>query len=276
MIETYTYSMSSQKKSSDWPQLVTVYAIEHRDSGKAYVGSTKQYETRKYEHIKNLLAGTHHSPMLQNAWDKYGEKMFEFKVLEERACLSPKDRVEFEVSWVLSKGSFNARFPTVDNTGFSMSNEGKKRISTRNKERWNDPVQRKQWIEANTLPWKDPSKKEARVEKMRKHLEDPEVYNARCKASSSAWSMERRNLQSTKLKTSNPGEIGRNKRWSKEGAREDYSNKMRDFWSDPIRKAAAIEKRRVTVLRKKNLTVISTSKESLLRLLQQLTSNTGI
>lgn len=37
---------------------------------------------RYYTHIKHLRKGVHHCPPLQAAWNKYGEKAFEFSVLE--------------------------------------------------------------------------------------------------------------------------------------------------------------------------------------------------
>lgn len=58
-----------------------IYAITHTGSGKMYVGSAVNINKRKSVHIANLRAGSHHSIKLQNAWNKYGESLFEFKTL---------------------------------------------------------------------------------------------------------------------------------------------------------------------------------------------------
>lgn len=57
-----------------------IYAIIS-PSGKQYIGSAVSFKKRWWLHIKDLRGGTHHSPMLQRAWDKYGEANMVFKVL---------------------------------------------------------------------------------------------------------------------------------------------------------------------------------------------------
>lgn len=59
-----------------------VYWIRNRTNGKFYVGSTTQRYVRWRTHKKKLRAGTHHCRHLQAAWNKYGEKAFEFSVVE--------------------------------------------------------------------------------------------------------------------------------------------------------------------------------------------------
>lgn len=59
-----------------------VYRIFHIDSGKSYVGSSIDIPERINEHIRALRGGTHHSPILQHAWNKYGSRCFSSEVLE--------------------------------------------------------------------------------------------------------------------------------------------------------------------------------------------------
>ncbi|MFN8758843.1 MAG: GIY-YIG nuclease family protein [Tagaea sp.] len=59
---------------------IGVYLIFHRESRRFYIGSSKHCERRFREHRKHLRAGTHHSPALQNLWNKYGEDAFDFEV----------------------------------------------------------------------------------------------------------------------------------------------------------------------------------------------------
>lgn len=60
-----------------------VYAIRHINSGKMYVGSSKNIESRwLYAHLATLLKGQHFNHKLQNAWNKYGQDQFVHEILE--------------------------------------------------------------------------------------------------------------------------------------------------------------------------------------------------
>lgn len=61
-----------------------VYAIANMASGVVYVGSTIQrsYKKRWRHHRWALRSHKHGNRYLQRAWDKYGEKAFDFVVLE--------------------------------------------------------------------------------------------------------------------------------------------------------------------------------------------------
>lgn len=60
-----------------------IYKIENCINGKYYIGSSNDIYRRWKEHIKLLNNNNHHSPHLQFAWNKYGEKNFKFIILEE-------------------------------------------------------------------------------------------------------------------------------------------------------------------------------------------------
>lgn len=59
-----------------------IYEIRHIASGKRYVGSSVMIRKRWTAHRGRLLCDTHHSTLLQRAWNKYGEDAFAFEVLE--------------------------------------------------------------------------------------------------------------------------------------------------------------------------------------------------
>jgi group I intron endonuclease len=61
--------------------MIGVYAIVHVPTNRAYVGSATNLARRFKEHRTSLRASCHHSHYLQNAWNKYGENSFEFKIL---------------------------------------------------------------------------------------------------------------------------------------------------------------------------------------------------
>lgn len=60
-----------------------VYVIECSANGAFYIGSSAVVSARRREHRRSLRVQKHHSPYLQNAWNKYGEGAFELRVLEE-------------------------------------------------------------------------------------------------------------------------------------------------------------------------------------------------
>lgn len=70
-----------------------IYQIQHRESGKRYIGSAVCIANRFSGHRSRLSKGKHHNRPIQNAWNKYGEAAFDFSVLIR--C-SPADLLEYE------------------------------------------------------------------------------------------------------------------------------------------------------------------------------------
>lgn len=64
------------------------------ETGKRYVGSSVDIESRFYDHRVGLNAGEHHSRHLQSAWMKYGESAFWLLLLE--TVRESKDLVQRE------------------------------------------------------------------------------------------------------------------------------------------------------------------------------------
>lgn len=70
------------------------YRVKNDVNGKSYIGSTVYFDHRKQCHLIALLKGTHHSPKLQNSWNKHGEANFVWEILEtieNEAQLDPKE-----------------------------------------------------------------------------------------------------------------------------------------------------------------------------------------
>jgi len=63
---------------------IGVYRIKNILNGNCYIGSTSTigFEIRWRKHRNDLYKKSHHSILLQRAWDKYGEKNFTFEILE--------------------------------------------------------------------------------------------------------------------------------------------------------------------------------------------------
>jgi group I intron endonuclease len=60
-----------------------IYQITHTESGKKYIGSAKNIRVHWLGHKSDLRLNVHHSPSLQNAYNKYGPDAFTFEILEE-------------------------------------------------------------------------------------------------------------------------------------------------------------------------------------------------
>lgn len=84
-----------------------IYMILNTYNNKCYVGSSKNFYTRKQKHFRLLLLNKHHSEHLQKAYNKYGKDKFTFIVLEE--CEIDK-LLEREVYWISLKNSLNSKY----------------------------------------------------------------------------------------------------------------------------------------------------------------------
>ena len=74
-----------------------IYLIVNRINGKLYVGSTRNFSSRRASHFSELRLKRHGNLILQRAFNKYGEDAFDFVVLER--CPEAKLRVR-ELQWI--------------------------------------------------------------------------------------------------------------------------------------------------------------------------------
>lgn len=75
-----------------------IYSITNTVSGKVYIGSTVDFDTRWAYHRSRLRCNKHDNSYLQRSWDKYGECAFEFSILE---CLDDFEKlIEVEQFWM--------------------------------------------------------------------------------------------------------------------------------------------------------------------------------
>lgn len=59
-----------------------VYEIRNIKNGHCYIGSSVSIKSRWNEHRRKLRENKHHNKHLQNAWNKYGENIFVFHIIE--------------------------------------------------------------------------------------------------------------------------------------------------------------------------------------------------
>lgn len=85
---------------------IGIYSITNNKNGKKYIGSTaKSFKSRWKKHITNLKNGGHTSHHLQNAWNKYGEDNFIFKI--EEIVDSVENLLDLERNYINKYNSFN-------------------------------------------------------------------------------------------------------------------------------------------------------------------------
>jgi group I intron endonuclease len=107
----------------------SIYIIKNIMNNKVYVGSTlKSYVFRIKTHINLLNKKKHENPILQNAWNKYGEKNFIFECVENFNEISIDLLLIKENEYIVKYNSCNRNF------GYNICSVGKSRIGTK----WND------------------------------------------------------------------------------------------------------------------------------------------
>ena len=62
--------------------MIGIYKIYNNLDNKVYIGQTKNLEKRFSQHIDHLRRNKHFNNHLQNAYNKYGEDVFQYSILE--------------------------------------------------------------------------------------------------------------------------------------------------------------------------------------------------
>ena len=116
-----------------------VYAIRCVPNGRAYVGSSVEPKRRFYLHRRDLIAGNHHSPILQAAWNKYGSDAFVFEVVADTT--GKENMLRMEQEWIdsLGKCAMNCAKVAGSPLGVKRSPEQRAAHSARMKARYATP-----------------------------------------------------------------------------------------------------------------------------------------
>lgn len=109
-----------------------VYSITNIVNSKVYIGITCDVRRRWYHHLWGLRNNRHTNVKLQRAFNLYGEKNFEFKVLVKSDC-SFEDIAELEIEYIAKYDSYrNGYNQSLGGDGTNkvlVSDEVKKKIS---------------------------------------------------------------------------------------------------------------------------------------------------
>lgn len=95
-----------------------IYVIRNKENNKIYIGSASNINKRFSTHRNNLKNNRHPNIHLQNAWNKYGERSFEFEVVEH---VDKKILVEKEQEYIDElQPQYNKRLLANSNLGIKQ------------------------------------------------------------------------------------------------------------------------------------------------------------
>lgn len=129
-----------------------VYSIYNKTTHKQYIGSTTMsFKKRFLHHLSRLRTNTHKNSYLQNAWNKYGELDFEFKIIDicdKSSCLKQEqiylDKLNFLYNInPLASGTPNMSKETIEKRNNSIRKHWKTHIK----------IGRPAWNKG--IPWSD-------------------------------------------------------------------------------------------------------------------------
>lgn len=113
--------------------MAVIYRITNMANNKYYIGSADSFARREWQHKYDLKRGKHKNPRLQSAWNKYGEEMFVFEIIEEVPegvnLLQVEDTYLFKI--VGNEDCYNIN-PGAESprTGIKLTDIAKQNIST--------------------------------------------------------------------------------------------------------------------------------------------------
>jgi hypothetical protein len=110
-----------------------IYKITNKINNKCYIGSAVKIKRRWNEHRALLRNNKHHSPYLQNSWNRHGEDAFLFEVLEtvkikDNLIDREQHYLDLYESYDKTKG-YNVCPTAYSRLGYKHPNETKKKIS---------------------------------------------------------------------------------------------------------------------------------------------------
>lgn len=111
-------------------QICGIYMIHNKINNKIYTGQAIDIYERWNEHIRDLRGRRHPNNHLQRAWNLYGERNFEFSIIEE--C--PEDKLnEREIYWIAKYDSYHNGYNQTlgggGTRGYKHSDKTKQKMS---------------------------------------------------------------------------------------------------------------------------------------------------
>ncbi len=158
---------------------IGVYRITNTINGNCYVGSSaKSIRKRWKNHLSNLRRDVHRSAHLQNAFNLYGEDVFQFQIL---CSVDPDLCVLFEQMFMDKlKPEYNLASIAGSNLGYKHSPEARANMSAANKKSMQNPERRAK-LSAALFGKKRSLKTRAKISAaVKKQWEDPKQRTKMC------------------------------------------------------------------------------------------------
>lgn len=194
-------------------RLTGIYKITHSKSGRVYVGSGVDIGNRWSHHVTTLREGTHHNLFLQRTWKKYGEKEFQFEIIElcELKQLTFAEQFWIDKLQALRPSGFNLHPIARTALGFKHSKATRKLMSKVASERNARPEYNKMLSERakkqhasgklGQIAWKNKEKTLAKIKQKFNNKEYRECCSKRMRAHIAAQSSEEMRRRSLLRKT---------------------------------------------------------------------------
>ena len=127
-----------------------IYVIRNTKNGKVYIGKTKDLRGRWRGHQNKLKHGCHPNIYMQRVWDKHGEGIFEFKVLEYLSVEELNEREIHHIAIYKKRGlCYNLTDGGEGTAGIVFSAEHRKKIGEANRKRIVTPDTRRKMSESS-------------------------------------------------------------------------------------------------------------------------------
>lgn len=144
-----------------------------------YIGSAANLSQRRSRHLRDLRSGKHHSPIMQNAFNKHGEDRFGFETI---LVCEKGDLLMYEQNLINKHYSdeicMNACRVANSQLGLKRSNETKRRMS--------------EAAMGKSCPWNEAKNRDpAVIEKMRESKRGKKFSEAHKQALRDAWKRRR-------------------------------------------------------------------------------------
>lgn len=249
-----------------------IYLILCTSNMKGYIGSSCNLHSRLNNHILTFINKTHKNKYLQRAWNKYGEKGFEFFIVEYCNRNDLQEREQFYINLYNTNYKFNGyNLSCVKrrNEGYRHTGNTRKKLSKASKEQWSDPVNRQKASEDKKEYFSDPLNRQKTSEAtsiamnttemkdkisiaMKKfNVENPErvaeIKEARLKTFTTKEYREKASKIAKELWATdehrNKMITERKERFSKQENRDKMKEISNDMWNDPVKYKEVLEKR---------------------------------
>ena len=152
--DLFEFKKDGQYQFEDTPG---VYAIVNLLNNKKYIGSSSSIRRRYRQHFNELSNDKHANPILQKAFNKYGQKHFGFLILE--TCENVKDTLLFiEQKYIDELGDYNickiaGKTTGVHNSGHIITQKHREIIAESNRNRkWNESSLKKKSEQMRNSP----------------------------------------------------------------------------------------------------------------------------